>query len=43
MAMGNGKHMLPIRADVRKLIGKQAGKKVTVRLLEQITKRPREP
>jgi hypothetical protein len=36
--MGNGRHMLPIKADVRKSIGKQAGQTVTIRLLEQITK-----
>ena len=38
MAMGNGKHMLPIKADVRKSIGKEAGQAVTIRLLERITK-----
>src|SRR5262249_31255295 len=38
MAMGNGRHMLPIKADVRKSIGKQAGQTVTIRLLERITK-----
>jgi hypothetical protein len=36
MAMGNGKHMLPIRADVRKAIGKEAGKRVTIHLKERI-------
>lgn len=30
MAMGNGQHMLPIKADVRDAIGKEAGKRVTV-------------
>jgi hypothetical protein len=38
MAMGNGRHMLPIRADVRKSIGKVAGQAVTIRLLERIAK-----
>ena len=38
MAMGNGRHMLPIKADVRKSIGKEAGQTVTIRLLERITK-----
>jgi len=38
MAMGNGRHMLPIKADVRKSIGKQAGQTVTIHLLERITK-----
>jgi hypothetical protein len=38
MAMGDGRHMLPIKAAVRKLIGKEAGKTVTIRLLERITR-----
>jgi hypothetical protein len=38
MAMGNGRHMLPIKADVRKSIGKEAGQTVTIRLFERITK-----
>jgi len=38
MAMGNGRHMLPIKADVRKLIGKETGQTVDIRLLERITK-----
>jgi hypothetical protein len=38
MAMGNGRHMLPIKADVRKSIGKEAGQTVAIRLLERITK-----
>jgi uncharacterized protein DUF1905 len=32
MAMGNGRHMLPVKADVRKAIGKDAGDYVSVRL-----------
>ena len=38
MALGNGRHMLPIKADVRKSIGKEAGQTVTIRLLARITK-----
>ena len=34
MAMGDGKHKLPIKADVRKVVGKEAGETVTVRLEE---------
>ena len=37
MAMGDGTHKLPIKADVRKAIGKEAGDVVTVALLERIT------
>ena len=36
MAMGNGVHMLPIKAEVRAAIGKEAGDIVTVHLEEQI-------
>jgi hypothetical protein len=32
MAMGDGTHMLPVKAVVRKAIGKEAGDAVTVRL-----------
>jgi hypothetical protein len=36
MAMGNGKHMLPVKAEVRKVIGKSVGDTVTVRLKERV-------
>lgn len=36
MAMGDGTHKLPVKADVRRLIGKQEGDEVTVRLEERL-------
>lgn len=36
MAMGGGKHMLPVKAEVREAIGKDVGDVVTVKLDERI-------
>ena len=32
MAMGDGTHMLPIKAEIRRIIGKEVGETVTVRV-----------
>ncbi|MGH2980642.1 MAG: DUF1905 domain-containing protein [Solirubrobacterales bacterium] len=37
MAIGDGTHKLPVKADIRKSIRKEAGDTVTVRLQERLT------
>ena len=36
MAMGDGTHKLPVKADIRKKIGKEVGDRVTITLKERI-------
>jgi hypothetical protein len=36
MALGNGRHKLPVKADLRQAIGKKVGETVTVLLEERI-------
>ena len=36
MAMGDGTQMLPVKAAIRRAIGKEAGDAVSVRLLERL-------
>jgi len=38
MALGGGRHKLPVKTNVRLAIGKQAGETVSIHLAERLTR-----
>jgi hypothetical protein len=38
MAMGDGRHMLPVKLETRRAIGKEAGQTVKIKLLKRLGK-----
>ncbi|MQY37613.1 hypothetical protein SRB17_56170 [Streptomyces sp. RB17] len=40
LALGDGRHKLPVKAGIRKAIGKREGDTVTVRPAERLSRRP---
>jgi hypothetical protein len=39
MAMGDGRHMLPVKLEIRRAIGKEVGKTVKVILQERVSRK----